>query len=72
MYEEYLTKSLSDLVLARQAICNYESNKGLKDMKNLASYMFNKLLKRCLNTAFIISKLVRKLQNYILIIWNCS
>jgi len=38
MFEEYLTKSLSDLVLARQAICNYQSNNGLKDMKNLASY----------------------------------
>ena len=52
MYEEYLSKSLSDLVLARQAICNYESNKGLKDMKNMASYhvqqAIEKILKYCI------------------------
>ena len=52
MYEEYLTKSLSDLVLSRQAICNYESNKNLKDMKNLASYhvqqALEKMLKYCI------------------------
>jgi hypothetical protein len=48
MYEEYLTKSLSDLVLARQAICNYESNKGLKDMKNLASYHVQQAIEKML------------------------
>ena len=52
MFEEYLTKSLSDLVLARQAICNYQSNNGLKDMKNLASYhvqqAIEKMLKYCI------------------------
>ena len=52
MFEEYLTKSLSDLVLARQAICNYESNKKLKDMKNLSSYhvqqAIEKMLKYCI------------------------
>ncbi len=52
MYEEYLTKALSDLVLARQAIYNYESNNGLKDMKNLASYhvqqAIEKMLKYCI------------------------
>ena len=48
MYEEYLTKSLSDLVLARQAINNYESNKGLKDMKNLASYHVQQAIEKML------------------------
>lgn len=52
MYEEYLTKSLSDLVLARQAICNYKSNKIMKDMKNMVSYhvqqAIEKMLKYCI------------------------
>lgn len=43
---------MSDLVLARQAICNYQSNNGLKDMKNLASYhvqqAIEKMLKYCI------------------------
>lgn len=58
MYEEYLTKSLSDLVLARQAICNYESNKGLKDMKNLASYHVQQAIEKMLNE--VVLKVVSK------------
>ena len=52
MYEQYLTKALADLVLARQAICNYKENTNLKDMKNLASYhvqqAIEKMLKYCI------------------------
>lgn len=36
MYEEYLTKSLSSIIIARQALKNYEMTK-IKDMKNKAT-----------------------------------
>jgi len=37
MYEDYLTKALSNIIIARQALDNYELIKK-KDMKNCASY----------------------------------
>jgi HEPN domain-containing protein len=37
MYEEYLGKTLSEIIIAKQALNNYEITK-IKDMKNTASY----------------------------------
>jgi hypothetical protein len=35
MYEEYLGKTLSEIIIAKQALNNYEITK-IKDMKNTA------------------------------------
>lgn len=37
MYEEYLTKALSSIIIAKQALKNFEMTK-IKDMKNKAAY----------------------------------
>jgi HEPN domain-containing protein len=37
MYEEYLTKALSSIIIAKQALKNYEKT-NIKDMKNKAAY----------------------------------
>lgn len=37
MYEDYLTKSLSSIIIAKQALNNYKVT-NIKDMKNKAAY----------------------------------
>lgn len=51
MYEEYLTKTLSNLIAAKQAVDYYNDSK-IKDMKNVAAYHTQQaiefLLKYCI------------------------
>lgn len=48
MYDEYLSKALSDLIVARQAIDTYKTNTKLKDMKNMASYHVQQAIEKVL------------------------
>jgi hypothetical protein len=48
MYEEYLGKTLSEIIIAKQALNNYKVT-NIKDMKNTASYHTQQAIELLMN-----------------------